>query len=113
MKKREISIHAPLTGSDTLLYQCQFALLISIHAPLTGSDGSVKSLFHPGSDFNPRSPYGERQSLWIPESVRAHFNPRSPYGERQEHRWSAELIYCISIHAPLTGSDRQLAQLPV
>ena len=37
-----------------------------------------------------------------------YFNPRSPYGERPcsllLHKW----IRCISIHAPLTGSDRQV-----
>ena len=33
-----ISIHAPLTGSDAKLHNSQACKLISIHAPLTGSD---------------------------------------------------------------------------
>ena len=34
----DISIHAPLTGSDILAEETEMSLLISIHAPLTGSD---------------------------------------------------------------------------
>ena len=35
---REISIHAPLTGSDQPAENSDTAAQISIHAPLTGSD---------------------------------------------------------------------------
>ncbi len=36
------------------------------------------------SNFNPRSPHGERRALrWIPCPATAYFNPRSPHGERQ------------------------------
>ncbi len=79
----QISIHAPLTGSDCReglsaaaapVFQSTLPLrgatlgnksgkdsnLISIHAPLTGSD-RVPSPGHAGDrHFNPRSPYGER-----------------------------------------------------
>ena len=56
-----ISIHAPLTGSD---YICSLSLLMSTN-----------------------------------------FNPRSPYGERRSHTYPLDIINVISIHAPLTGSD--------
>ena len=79
----DISIHAPLTGSDLRdltddMYLCvfqstlplrgatfeNFAFVsgagISIHAPLTGSDRVVYQTRLSRSDFNPRSPYGER-----------------------------------------------------
>ena len=101
-----ISIHAPRTGSDErissmpridLLFQStlpvrgatvivhnvlQF-LDISIHAPRTGSDkvrGQFRAVLN---DFNPRSPYGERQPVNVLEEFSKDFNPRSPYGERR------------------------------
>ena len=80
---------------------------ISIHAPLTGSDTCRIYSTHHHTDFNPRSPYGERPGFLvkIPDvrrfqstlplrgatavrgrfsDVGNHFNPRSPYGERPE-----------------------------
>ena len=55
---------------------------ISIHAPLTGSDsiwvlGPLTALY-----FNPRSPYGERHGIRDSQQMGSYFNPRSPYGER-------------------------------
>ena len=106
---REISIHAPRTGSDAIeaaddLVEWAFQstlpargatqrgwfteenfTYISIHAPRTGSD-SIRSI----SDF-----------------ISLHFNPRSPHGER---RFGKELLInwlVISIHAPRTGSDSE------
>ena len=124
-----ISIHAPRTGSDntyTLLYaECP----ISIHAPRTGSDPlSVRLLLPPSSDFNPRSPHGERRQGAVQnKSPRQNFNPRSPHGERPHGmqlpvwtttfqstlpaRGATASKLCkpagctISIHAPRTGSD--------
>ena len=78
---------------------------ISIHAPLTGSDrpGHKHRRSHP--HFNPRSPYGERRKerWWLP--CITYFNPRSPYGERLSQLTSLIQSGNISIHAPLTGSD--------
>ena len=56
-----ISIHAPLTGSDRLSHCSKRLPDISIHAPLTGSDLPSLPMVPPPFDFNPRSPYGERQ----------------------------------------------------
>ena len=84
----KISIHAPLTGSDGLetwerfgsyIFQSTLPLRgatwdaknrhglpdISIHAPLTGSDNPLGVVQRPDSDFNPRSPYGERPEQFI------------------------------------------------
>ena len=106
--------------------------IISIHAPRTGSDltpsfSTVKySNFNPRSphgerrvcfcrpckhivDFNPRSPHGERRSVravWLPTPM--YFNPRSPHGERQEDISKAMTAEQISIHAPRTGSDLKI-----
>ena len=57
------------------------------------------------SDFNPRSPCGERLSLLRVPRLLSNFNPRSPCGERPG---GAVLVYknaYISIHAPRAGSD--------
>ena len=78
---------------------------ISIHAPLTGSDPSSASQRPPATYFNPRSPYGERPRSRASRASPTDFNPRSPYGERPgEHQLLGEQAV-ISIHAPLTGSD--------
>ena len=94
-----------------------------------GSDSEPSRKACLTSNFNPRSPHGERQLYfrcffgWI-----LHFNPRSPHGERQEYEafdamyavfqstlpaWGATGVYCythaqttISIHAPRMGSDQ-------
>ena len=78
-----ISIHAPRTGSDAYEWQCFDFVQISIHAPRTGSD------------------------RWrcLPRLARTDFNPRSPHGERRQARRHPRRPALISIHAPRTGSD--------
>ncbi len=123
-----ISIHAPRTGSDCggsgFLARVE---LISIHAPRTGSDTACWATAPSRSNFNPRSPHGERP--WEPPGVRPaiYFNPRSPHGERLSPRTLKDsptlfqstlpargatylltrmvVSPLISIHAPRTGSD--------
>ena len=79
---RPISIHAPLTGSDVILPPFFPPFYISIHAPLTASDPVCSSIVRFKSDFNPRSPYGERPEKLLYSASWRNFNPRSPYGER-------------------------------
>ena len=55
-----ISIHAPRVGSDVLLGPGQAGVEISIHAPRVGSDNCWTILKPIISNFNPRSPCGER-----------------------------------------------------
>ena len=62
------------------------------------------------SDFNPRSPYGERRDQPLFRIRLDDFNPRSPYGERPPPNAQVIASSTISIHAPLTGSDH-LARL--
>ncbi len=123
---------------------------ISIHAPLTGSDGHEVQMVWRRSYFNPRSPHRERRrrehvvreaykisihapltgsdppgcAIWERLLISIHapltgsdygghnghygrvdFNPRSPHRERQicASVFTPEVV--ISIHAPLTGSD--------
>ena len=80
---------------------------ISIHAPLTGSDRDTRQHMHLTNNFNPRSPYGERRRIYCNVRGRSNFNPRSPYGERRGIAMVLEVTATISIHAPLTGSDHR------
>ena len=122
-----ISIHAPLTGSDSQVRGVKNDQFISIHAPLTGSDTPKVTVKEKHKNFNPRSPYGERRFSGGNSFDRLNFNPRSPYGERQNSSGCQSLLFLfqstlplrgatvarrightgrkISIHAPLTGSD--------
>ena len=57
-----ISIHAPRTGSDTTDGDAQAPpRKISIHAPRTGSDMAIVFSVPSHTNFNPRSPHGERR----------------------------------------------------
>ena len=56
-------------------------------------------------NFNPRTPYGVRQTMWDFLEKGGHFNPRTPYGVRRKvvHRPRNRTV--ISIHAPRMGCD--------
>ena len=79
----EISIHALLAESDSLTdFQTHRKRTISIHALLAESDIRRYRKFVKATDFNPRSPRGERRrAIWGVVCSRD-FNPRSPRGER-------------------------------
>ena len=87
------------------------------------------------SNFNPRSPCGERPKQILPFSSLCNFNPRSPCGERltdsriraravifqstlpvwgatQQPSYPSQLAD-ISIHAPRVGSDTVTFWLPI
>ena len=104
-----ISIHAPRTGSDTIQMFIGFARqrfqstlpargatpnksqTLTLQTPFqstlpargaTRISGSWSAAG--GSDFNPRSPHGERLPPRQSPRARRHFNPRSPHGERHD-----------------------------
>ena len=101
----QISIHAPLTGSDghevQMVWRRSYfnprsphrerrrrehvvreAYKISIHAPLTGSDPVYGGWTCDADDFNPRSPHRERPPGMRYMGAAFDFNPRSPHRER-------------------------------
>ena len=79
---------------------------ISIHAPRTGSDAFPCLAARAYSNFNPRSPHGERRRQRPKKKIKkSYFNPRSPHGERRGILSSPTDERRISIHAPRTGSD--------
>ena len=128
---REISIHAPRTGSDPGSPAERRNDYISIHAPRTGSDrqGAGQTGFFHISIHAPRT--GSDSTRRRGACASAHFNPRSPHGERlaQGYQINPATIFQstlpargatkssraqpgrmeISIHAPRTGSDLQHA----
>ena len=79
---------------------------ISTHAPRTGSDRRHCTDGLTPANFNPRSPHGERPAARnLRASPGPDFNPRSPHGERPVMLATQLSGYCISTHAPRTGSD--------
>ena len=80
--------------------------VISIHALREESDHQGYLYFQDSSNFNPRSPRGERLFLTIAEIQQYHnFNPRSPRGERPHKCDKSKKGRCISIHALREESD--------
>ena len=79
--------------------------MISIHAPRTGSDRPLPASVYVGTNFNPRSPHGERPSGQRGRVDALKISIHAP-------RTGSDALCCvggdatdISIHAPRTGSD--------
>ena len=95
----------PLRGATTAQIEADLQNIISIHAPLTGSDVQYLMGFEPESDFNPRSPYGERLLLIRPVCSSIVFQSTLPLRGATTDSRALLAEFRISIHAPLTGSD--------
>ena len=101
-----ISIHAPRVGSDLLRYQLYAISTISIHAPRVGSDCNVGPELHRYSNFNPRSPCGERP-VQVPVDLSGSlFQSTLPVWGATRDALILGTDLSISIHAPRVGSDR-------
>ena len=99
----------PVRGATLGRARRRHDLLISTHAPRAGSDFARMYCMSPRSNFNPRSPCGERHSTYQGLSTYKHyFNPRSPCGERPETYRINIRPFEISTHAPRAGSDSQV-----
>ena len=61
------------------------------------------------TNFNPRSPCGERRPQSSAPTHPPYFNPRSPCGERRRENDMLSLAITISIHALLAESDQAMA----
>ena len=70
-----------------------------------GSDVVTLAFSFNPTDFNPRSPHGERRCGRAPCYRNRNFNPRSPHGERPSTSDNKSGVSKISIHAPRMGSD--------
>ena len=78
----DISTHAPRTGSDSGSLASSFGMPISIHAPRTGSDAppGFQRPFKVISIHAPRT--GSDVGYRVRTAGAGNFNPRSPHGER-------------------------------
>ena len=96
-----ISIHAPRTGSDDGSFVEAVTLGISIHAPRTGSDSDRWQLYHNCKAFQSTLP-ARGATFIIGKRVDAngYFNPRSPHGERPKRS------------APSTSTQKFQSTLP-
>ena len=95
----------PSQGATLACISLFQTVVISIHAPLTGSDSAAVSYGHPHPDFNPRSPHRERHNSGECVSGNVAISIHAPLtGSDAEMELSGATIR-ISIHAPLTGSD--------
>ena len=56
------------------------------------------------TNFNPRSPYGERPTSSTKRTELGDFNPRSPYGERLMDRGPLRRAYKFQSTLPLRGA---------
>ena len=71
-----------------------------------GATRTARMVYIRYTDFNPRSPCGERHyNGTTPRLPDSHFNPRSPCGERHHRGQPTPQRGSISIHAPRVGSD--------
>ena len=127
-KNYAISIHAPRGGSDKIDLSVYPPSIISIHAPRGGgSDMAVTQRDTKRSDFNPRSPWGERQRSHCATAISSVFQSTLPAGgatnATKQHLLTEQfqstlpvggatpssllcfVLYHISIHAPREGSD--------
>ena len=76
---RQISTHAPRTGSDEKKVTFLPLTEISTHAPRTGSDCPLSVRRPVPSNFNPRSPHGERPHVLHAQPTKtAVFQPTLP-----------------------------------
>ena len=104
--RRLISIHAPRTGSDKKKGFKRCRLDISIHAPRTGSDRQRKIRDFISPRFQSTLPArGATERTMALANCQTDFNPRSPHGERPVVTAEENAEAVISIHAPRTGSD--------
>ena len=125
---KDISIHAPHAGCDTIKKHLFVREHISIHAPHAGCDCAPVSPFNPLNAFQSTHPMrgATAERLQVPQAVhisihaphagcdrprailysaREHFNPRTPCGVRHcALRHFVDNI-SISIHAPHAGCD--------
>ena len=82
---------------------------ISIHAPRGGSDKNSVCPMPELSNFNPRSPWGERPQATMDANGVDKFQSTLPVGGATAFCFASHFLFFISIHAPRGGSDRRWA----
>ena len=102
-----ISIHAPLTGCDfSVIFITIYNFVFQSTHPLRDAtyDKFVKQ--QKRRQFQSTHPLRDATGNTAPLlDTLSNFNPRTPYGMRQTESLIIILASLISIHAPLTGCD--------
>ena len=96
----------PARGATWYLKLTDGREAISIHAPRTGSDRRTATHKRRRERFQSTLP--ARGATAVPHRQphgSSDFNPRSPHGERRHFSLPPHWVISISIHAPRTGSD--------
>ena len=107
-----ISIHAPHTGRDSVLGQDLQQLQISIHAPHTGRDLEVLPYLVHDWNFNPRAPYGARQStIWWCWAARTFQSTRPIRGATGNRVKGTFDLTTFQSTRPIRGATGLLVQL--
>ena len=100
-----ISIHAPRTGSDLDSLPEGVQESISIHAPRTGSDSASAAALPYALKFQSTLPArGATMSEALHLSMPSNFNPRSPHGERQQLKLMDEIRKKFQSTLPARGA---------
>ena len=102
----------PVGGATAGVFYQRFILGISIHAPRGGSDRKGFSVSVLKGIFQSTLPVGgATQPKLIDIKASTDFNPRSPWGERpfRPVAYGSDLL--ISIHAPRGGSDQNIFEV--
>ena len=95
----------PVWGATMQVERRSSKASISIHAPRVGSDTVIWSTERSLTDFNPRSPCGERLGDGIRIQRARVISIHAPrVGSDPEYKRDDKLLI-ISIHAPRVGSD--------
>ncbi len=101
-----ISIHAPREGSDLNDIYYITSGSISIHAPREGSDEYAFDNAKNKTNFNPRSPRGERRIYQLSSAEdKSEFQSTLPARGATSNAGDPRTSSSISIHAPREGSD--------
>ena len=95
----------PLRGATTGTGYIPADVPISIHAPLAGSDHGVQGFKPCKTNFNPRSPCGERRNKTAEIAGNNLFQSTLPLRGATVIGQPSFVHLIISIHAPLAGSD--------
>ena len=95
----------PIRGATQKYLKRCWVSEISIHAPHTGSDTTRAMRSTSKSDFNPRSPYGERPAEPDRRGVRHPISIHAPHTGSDPPDPASGYSNIISIHAPHAGSD--------
>ena len=110
LPRDRISIHAPHAGSDLLpgvrtAPSCGFQSTL----PMRGATWHPCMDFCQASNFNPRSPCGERPQAWLWRHAGGNISIHAPHAGSDVRERRPEVERRISIHAPHAGSDTRSA----